>query len=164
MEREIPEKWVGNPGPPSGALIQNQILKPPYGYVIGIIIWPIFLSIISVSIAMSLQIGFFLITSLIVVVGGPLTIISSACVLSITAWNTPDKQIQQYVAVLTALFFLSVPLFYLWATTGTVFLQDRGLSAFAAHELIRIVFLGPAIGFVFVVFSLMIFASRYRRN
>lgn len=165
MGAERLEKWVDARGSGSGALPQYRFLEPPYGYVIGILLWPVFLSILSVW-AVLLQSGLpssvATIGGLVVGVGGGvLTSMSSGLVMGITAWNTPAERLRRQFASLSLSLPLAVLLFGLYRTWPTIPGRDKlGVSAFAAHELSKIVFLGPAVGFAFVVVPLVVLVHR----
>ena len=167
MKVKALEQWVGTASPGSETRLHYRFLKPPYGYALGIVLWPIFLSILSVW-AVLLQAGLpsiaVTVGSLGVVGGGSLlTILSSALVLSITAWNTPYERLRRQFTLLLLSLLLGVLLFGVYLTWPVFPYGDElGLSVFGAHELSKIVFAGPAIGFLFVLFPLMVFASRYR--
>lgn len=167
MNVKAPEQWVGTAGPGPETRLHHRFLEPPCGYVLGIALWPIFLSSLSVW-AVLLQAGLpsivVTVGSLVVVGGGSLlTILSSALVLSTTAWNTPYERLRRQFALLFLSLLLAVLLFGVYLTWPMFPYGDElGLSVFVAHELSKIVFAGPAIGFMFALFPLMVFASRYR--
>jgi len=167
MEVKALEKWVGTAGPGPEKRLHHRFLKPPYGYILGIILWPIFISGLSVW-AVLLQAGLpsiaVTIGGLVVVVGGSLlTILSSALVLSITAWNSPHERLRRQFAVLFLSILLAVLLFGVYFSWPTFPYGDElELSVFVAHELSKILFAGPAIGFTFMLFPLMVLVSRYR--
>jgi len=78
-----------------------------------------------------------------------------------TAWNTPDERIRRQFALLSLSLLLAVPLFGLYRNWPTIpYRYELGLSVFAAHELSKIVLLGPAIGFAFVTFPLVVLVYR----
>ena len=160
-------QWIGAAGPRPEIRLHHRFLKPPYGYVVGIVLWPIFLSSLSAwAVLLQADLPSIAVTvgSLVVVGGGSLlTILGSAFVLSITAWNTPYERLRHQFALLFLSLFLAVLLFGMYLTWPIFPYGDElGLSVFVAHELSKIVFAGPAIGFMFVFFPLMVFASRYR--
>lgn len=159
------KKWIDTSDSGLESLLHHRFLKPPYGYVIGVALWPVFMSIISVWAV--LQSG---LPSSVVTVGGlvvgvgsfVVTSTSSALVMGVTAWNAPYKRIQRQFAFLFLSLLLAVPLFGLYLNWPTVpYRYELGLSAFVAHELSKIVFLGPAIGFTFVISPLVILIYRY---
>lgn len=167
MTVKVLEQWVGTAGPSPEKRLHHRFLKQPYGYVLGIILWPIFISILSVwnvlfqtghpSIAVTVG-GF------VVVVGGSLlTILSSALVLSITAWNSPHERLRRQFSFLFSSLLLAVLLFGVYLTWPMFPYGDElELSVFLAHELSKILFAGPAIGLTFMLFPLMVLVSRYR--
>jgi len=167
MEVKSLEGWVGTAGSGPETRLQHRFLKPPYGYILGIVLWPLFLLSLSVW-AVLLQAGLpsFAVTAggLVVGVGGALlTILSSALVLSITAWNTPYERLRRQFAPLFLSLLLGGLLFGVYlAWPMFPYSDELGLSVFVAHELSKIVFAGPAIGCVFMLFPLMVLASRYR--
>jgi len=162
-------KWVSTSDPLSvpDVLLNHQLCKYPYGYIIGVVLWPVFFLAGSIWIWLS----FFLFNAdvgLIFVVGGFVTVgafvtttLSSAIVMSVTAWNTPKERISRELALLFASLLLAVLLFGLYLSNPTFpYRFELGLSAFVAHELSKIVFLGPATGFAFVSFPLAILVYR----
>jgi len=165
MEVKALEKWSDAAGSGPRSLLQHRFLKPPYGYVTGVILWPVFLSLISVW-AMLLQSGLPAIVDtaggLVIGVGGfVVTSITSALVMGITARNTPYERIRRQFGLLLLALPLAVVLFGLYLQWPTIpYDHELGLSVFAAHELSKIVFLGPTIGFAFVIFPLAVLAHR----
>ncbi|WP_423743708.1 hypothetical protein V5735_11825 (plasmid) [Haladaptatus sp. SPP-AMP-3] len=167
MGTETLEKWVDASGSGPESLLQRRFLKPPYGYVIGIVLWPVFISIMSVW-GVLLQSGP---PSIVVTVGGlvvgvgsfVVASMGSALVMGITAWNTPDERIRRQLALLFPSLPLAVLLFGLYLNWPmTPYRSKLGLSAFVANELSKIVFLGPAIGFAFVISPLAVLVHRSR--
>lgn len=169
MDIKIFEKWAGVPGSGSESLGRHRFLEPPYGYVIGGVLWPVFTSLITVW-AVLLQFGLPSIVDtvggLVIGIGGfVVTSTISALLLGLTAWNTPYERIRRQFAFL----FLSVPLagllFGLYLSWPMIpYSYDLGLSTFVAHELSKIAFLGPAVGFAFVIFPLTVLAYRNYLN
>ena len=165
MELKKFESWIGTAGPGPGTRLHHEFLTPPCGYVLGIIVWPVFLSSLSVWAALY-QVGLpsvaVTVGGLVVVGGGSLlTILSSALVLSITAWNTPYERLRRQSALLLLSPLVAVLLYGVYRTWPLFpHANEFGLSLFVAHELSKIVFVGPAIGFAFLLFPLMVFASR----
>jgi hypothetical protein len=66
MEVKTLEKWGDALGSGQGSLLHNRFLKPPYGYVIGFVLWPVFISSLSMW-AVLLQSG---LPSIVGTVGG----------------------------------------------------------------------------------------------
>ena len=165
MEAKTLEKWTDAPGSGLESLIHHQFLKPPYSYVIGVVLWPAFISLTSVW-AVVLQSGLPSIVDtvggLVVGVGGfVVTSMISALLMGVTAWNTPYERIRRQLTFLFLSFLLAVLLFGLYLNWPMIPYSDElGLSAFVAHELSKIVFLGPSIGFAFVIFPLAVLAYR----
>jgi len=166
MRAKTLKRWAGTSGSGLESLLQHQFLKPPYGYVIGIVLWPVFISIFSIWAV--LQSG---LPSTVVTIGGlvigvgsfVIASMGSALVMGVTAWNTPDERIQRQSALLFLSLLLSIPLFSLYANWPMIpYRHELGLSAFAAHELSKIVFLGPAIGFAFIISPLVVLVYRSR--
>ncbi|MFD1634307.1 hypothetical protein ACOZ4L_01085 [Haloplanus ruber] len=143
------------------------VLTPPYGYVIGILLWPVLLSLASVW-AVLLQSGLPALVDtlggLVVGVGGFVSIsVSSALSMGGTAWNTPDERIRRQFAALSLALPLAGLLFGLYRNWPLLpFRDELGVTVFVAHELSKIVFLGPAIGFAFVTVPLGVLAYRCR--
>jgi len=165
MRTRTLEKWVDTSGSGPESLLQYRFLKTPYGYVIGIVLWPVFISIMSVW-GLLLQFGP---PSIVVTVGGLVVGIgsfvvasmSSALVMSATAWNTPDRRVRRQFALLFPSLLLAVPLFGLYLNWPMIpYRYELGLSVFVANELSKIVFLGPAIGFAFVISPLAVLVHR----
>lgn len=168
MEAETRETWADTPGSGPDSLLRHRFFNPPYGYVIGVFLWPVFLSLISVW-AVLLQSGLPSIVStvggLVVGVGGfILASMSSALLIGVTAWNTPYERIRRQFAFLFLSLGVAVLLFGLYRNWPMIpFGDELGLSAFAAHELSKIALLGPAIGFAFAVFALTVLGRRTDR-
>lgn len=169
MGAETLEKRTTTVGPGPESSLRHRFLSPPYGYVLGVVLWPAFMSLLSVWYVL-VQSGLPSIVGtvggLVVGVGGfVVTSVSSALVMGITAWNTPDERVRRQFAVLTPSPLLGVLLFGLYRVWPTIpYGDDLGLSAFVAHELSKIVFLGPAIGVTFVVVPLAILVHRTHRR
>lgn len=166
MGTETLEKWVGASSSGSDSLRYHRFLNPPVGYVIGVVLWPVFLSFMSVW-AVLVQTG---LPSPVVTIGGivlgiggfVVTSISSALVMGVTAWNTPDDRLRRQIVFLCLSFFLAGLLFGLYLQWPTIpFKGELGVSTFVAHEVSKVALLGPAIGFTFVVFPLMVLVHRF---
>ena len=164
MRAETLEKWVDTTDSRLESLLHHRFLEPPYGYVMGVVLWPVFISILSVW--GMLQFG---LPSTVVTLGGlvvgvgcfVVTSMSSALVMGVTAWNTSYERVRRQSALLFLSLLLAVPLFGLYFHWPSIPYSDElGLSAFAAHELSKIVFLGPAIGFAFVLSPLVVLVHR----
>ena len=169
MWESIYEKGVHISGPGLESLLQHRFLNPPYGYVIGVAVWPVFLSILSgwnVVLQSSSPSFVGAIAGLVIVGGGfVLTIVGSALVLGVTGWNASQDRIRQQIAFLVLSLLLSALLFGLYLSWPTIpYRSELGLSLFVAHELSKIVFLGPATGFAFMLFSLLMLVDRQYRE
>ncbi|UPW00764.1 hypothetical protein M0R88_01355 [Halorussus gelatinilyticus] len=167
MQSEKLETWADTSDSELEGLLLSRFLEPPYGYVTGIVLWPAFFSLVSVW-GVLLQSG---LPSIVVTVGGlavgiggfVVTSMSSAFVMGATAWNTPYERIRRQSALLFPSLLLAALLFGLYLDWPTIpYGYELGLSAFVAHELSRIVLLGPSIGLAFVFFPLAVFVFRYR--
>lgn len=156
---------ISNSGTTGSA--HRWFLKPPYGYVIGVLLWLINLSIFSVWSVFSLSYD-----SSVIITAGSLVFfavfvtasVSSALVMGITAWNTPHERIRRQSGVLLVSLLLAVPFFCLfdrWPTLPYARELVGLVGDTIAHELFRLVFLGPAIGFAFVIFPLVVLGYRY---
>lgn len=165
MEVKTLEKWADVPGSGPESLRRHRCLEPPYGYVIGVVLWPVFISLISVW-AVLLQSG---LPSIVDTVGGfvigvggfVVTSTISALLMGVTAWNTPDERIRRQFVFLFLSLLLAVLLFGLYLNWPMIpYSYELGLSTFVAHELSKIAFLGPAVGFAFVIFPLAALAHR----
>lgn len=158
------KKEVDIPGPRLEPLLQHRFLTPPYGYVLGVLLWPVFQVILSVSLGLS-QSGLPSLVAIVdgvVVVGGFVgTSVGSALVMGITAWNTPDEDIRRYVALLCLCLLLGVLSFSLYDELPTTYGSELGLSLFASYELLKILFRGPALGLASAFYSLMVLGFRY---
>lgn len=163
MVLEIFKKEVDIPNSGLKSLLQHRFLTPPYGYVIGILLWPANISLLSVGYALSLS----NLPPLIVTVGGVavegafvMTSVVSALVMGITAWNTPDERIQRHVILLCLCLLPAALLFGLQHEFPTPLRFELGLGLSASNELSKIVFRGPALGFTSVVYSLVVLVFR----
>lgn len=163
MISEARDKWANTLD--SEPLLDHWVLKPPYGYMVGVLIWPVFFTVLSVW-------GTLLQSdppSVVVTVGGlavgvgcfVVTSMGSALVLGVTAWNIPQEHIrQQFVLLVLSLLFAAL-LFGLYLNWSMIpYRYELGLSAFMAHELSKIVLLGPAIGFAFMISPVVVLAHR----
>ncbi|WP_128476549.1 hypothetical protein [Halorussus pelagicus] len=168
MNAEPLETWIDTSGSGLESLLHHPLLNPPYGYVIGVVLWPVFLSILSVWGLLMSSLPSSVVTpgGLALGVGGPVvTSMSSALVMGATAWNTPRERIRRQFALLSLSFLLAVPLFGLYFDWPTIpYGRELGLSVFAAHELSKIVLLGPAIGVAFLIFPLLMLGDRSHRE
>lgn len=164
MRAETLENWLDTAGSGPESLLRHRFLEPPYGYVIGVALWPIYISLLSVwgLLLFGLPSTVGTLGGLVLGVGGVVaTSVGSALVMGATARNTPYERIRRQFAFLFLSLLLAGPLFGLYFRWPTVAYSDElGLSVFAAHEVSKIVFLGPAIGFSFVTFSLVVLAYR----
>jgi len=164
MRTETLESWLDTGGSGSKSLLRHRFLKPPYGYVLGVALWPIYISILSVwgLLLFGLPSTVGTLGGLTVGIGGiVVTSLSSALVMGATAWNTPHERIRRQFTLLSLSLLLAVPLFGLYRNWPTIpYGYELGLSVFAAHELSKIVLLGPAIGFGFVTFPLVVLVYR----
>lgn len=167
MGAETPGKQLGIPVAGPDSPHGHRLLKSPYGYVIGVALWPVFLSLLSVW-AVLLQSGLpspvATVGGLVVGVGGfVVASIGSAVVMGVTAWNTPDERHRRQFAFLFLSLLLAVLLFGLYLQWPTIpYRFELGVSAFVAHEVSKIAFLGPAIGLSFVIVPLGVLV--YRRH
>lgn len=149
------------PGPGLG----HRVLTPPAGYVLGISLWPAFMSLLAVW-AVLLQSGLPSIVEtvggLVVGVGGlVVTSVGSALLLGVTAWNTPAERLRRQVTVLGPSLLVAGLLFGLYRTWPMMPYRDElGASALVAHEVSKIVFLGPAIGVAFLAVPLAVLVYR----
>jgi hypothetical protein len=156
-------------GSGAGSRPSHRLLTPPAGYVLGIGLWPAFVSLLAVW-AVLLQSG---LPSVVETVGGltvgvggfVVTSVGSALVLGVTAWNTPTERIRRQVTVLGPSLLLAGLLFGLYRTWPMLPYRDElGASAFVAHEVSKIVFLGPAIGVAFLAVPLAVLVYRTSRE
>ncbi|MFD1640294.1 hypothetical protein [Halohasta litorea] len=158
------KKEVDVPRPELEPLLQHRFLTPPYGYVLGVLLWPVFDVLISVWFGLS-QSGLLSIPDPIgglVVLGGFVgTSVSSALVMGLTAWNTPDEHRRRYFALLLLCLLFGILLFRLHTTFTTILRFELGVSLFASHELSKIVFRGPALGLVSAFYALVVLSFRY---
>lgn len=164
MNAETLSKWTGISVSGPGPLLRHRFLKPPYGYVLGFVLWPLnllFYSVSGVLLLSSRPSPVATVGSYVFIGAFALVSISSALVMAATAWNTPYERIRRQSRVLLVALLLAVPflgLFEMWS----ILPYGRELVGLTlAHELSRFVFLGPAIGFAFVVFPLMVLGYRY---
>jgi len=164
MRAEPLGTWLDPAGSGSASLLRHRFLEPPYGYLIGVVLWPIYISLLSVwgLLLFGLPSTVGTLGGLVVGIGGVMvTSLSSALVMSVTAWNTPDERVRRQFALLVPSVLLAVPLFDLYFRWSMIPYSDElGLSTFVAHEVSKIVLLGPAIGFAFVVFPLVVLVYR----
>ncbi|MFC4448346.1 hypothetical protein [Halorussus aquaticus] len=164
MRAETVEEWMDTSGPGPESLLRHRFLEPPYGYVIGVVLWPVFLSIVSVWGVLQSVLPPTVVTvgGLVVGIGGfVVTSTSSALLMGVTAWNTPYERVRRQSVLLCLSLVPSALLFGLYLRWPSIpYRYELGLSVFLAHELSKIVFLGPAIGFAFVISSLVVFVYR----
>lgn len=168
MRAESLEKWVGASGSGPESLLRHRFLEPPYGYAIGVLLWPIYVSVLSLWIVLSPSFPTIIYTvgGLVVTVGGfVVTSMSSALVMGVAARNAPGERIRRQFALLFLFLLLAALLLGLYLQWPTVpYRYELGLSVFAAHELSKIVFLGPAVGFAFAISPLAVLVHRSLRK
>jgi len=163
MVSEAFKKEVDIPGPRLVPLGQHRFLTPPYGYVLGVILWPVFQLIISVWFVLS-QSGLPSLVATVeefVVLGGFLgASVGSALVMGIAAWNTPDERRQRYFTLLCLCLLPGVLFFSLYNNSSTTYGFELGLSFLASDELTKILFRGPALGLVSAFYALVVLSFR----
>ncbi|MEA1932635.1 MAG: hypothetical protein U9O06_13960 [Euryarchaeota archaeon] len=164
MVLELLKREVDIPGSGLEPLFQHRFLTPPYGYVIGILLWPANISLLTVGYALSLSD----LPSPVVTVGGVavqgafvMTSMISAVVMGLTAWNTPDERIQRHFVLLCLCLLLAALFFRLQHEFPTPLRFELGLGLSASNELSKIVFRGPALGFTSVVYALIVLSFRH---
>ncbi|WP_135853723.1 hypothetical protein [Halorussus salinus] len=166
MRAETLGEWVDTSRSGLESLLRHRLLEPPYGYLIGVVLWPSYISLLSVwaLLLSGLPSTVGTLGGLILGIGGfVVASLGSALVMGITAWNTPDERVRRQFALLVPWLLITVPLFGLYFRRPMIPYGDElGLSVFVAHELLKIVFLGPAIGFAFVASPLVVLGYRSR--
>lgn len=145
----------------------HPLLRPPFGYIIGFALWPLnllFLSVVMGGLLLSDLPSIVTTLSGYLFIGGfVLASMSSALVMGLTAWNTHRDHIRRQIAFLCPSLLLAAPTFVLYTEGTTLYRQELGVSSMIANELARITFLGPAIGFTFLLFALAVFVYRVVR-
>lgn len=163
------ERQVGLSPPGADSPRWHRLLKPPYGYAVGVGLWPVFLSILAVW-AVLLQSG---LPPIVATVGGAvvgiggfvMTSVGSTLVMAVTAWNTPSERIHRDLALLVLFLPLAGLLVSLYLNGSAARLGfETEMSAFVAHELSKIVVLGPAIGFAYITVPLGVLVYRSQRQ
>lgn len=165
MRIELLESWINTLDAGLESLLHHPFAKPPYGYVIGVVLWPLYISTLSVwAILLQFNLPSTIVTLgvLIIGIGGFVTTtMSSILITGATAWNTPYERIRRQFALLVLPLLLAVPLFSVYQNWQMEpYGYELGLSTFAAHELSKIVFLGPATGCAFLLSPLVVFLYR----
>jgi hypothetical protein len=167
MNSKTLSKWTGISGSGPEPLLRYRFLKSPYGYVPGFVLWPLnllFYSVSGVLLLSSRPSPVATVGSYVFIGAFALVSISSALVMAVTALNTPYERIRRQSGVLLVALLLAVPFFGLFDRWPTL-PYSRELVGLVgdtiAHELFRLVFLGPAIGFAFVIFPLVVLGYRY---
>lgn len=170
MEAAALHKWTDIDRPALESLLIHRLLKPPSGYAIGIGVWTVYLAFWygTVFAAEFLYLVPFWL-SVVVAVGGLLvTSIVSALAMCITAWRLPYPRIRGHTVGVAA-FLLFAPALFVVYFGSSPFLPSPysaiaplGLDVPVEHALLTAGLLGPAIGFAFLVFALLVLAFRYR--
>jgi hypothetical protein len=163
MELDTLETWSSSKSG-SSSIPRHWLLTPPYGYVLGVGLWPVFAVLVSLwTVLIQAGIPSVAVTTggLIVVFGGFIaTFLSSATVLCLTAWNVSSTRLRQQFVLASVFLGLAVLLFSLFGNWPTIpYRMELGLSAFAAHELSKIVFAGPALGCTFGAVCLFVVST-----
>ena len=145
----------------------HPIFHSPYGYVIGILLWPLNLFIFSVwgVVSLSYELSPFSTVGRYLFIGVFVTVsITSALIMGITASNTSYDRIQHQSAFLLVALLLSVPFLGLFDTWPAVPYAPEIVDLVGdtiANELFRFIFLGPAVGFAFLIVPLVVLGYRY---
>ncbi|NHN58947.1 MULTISPECIES: hypothetical protein [Halorussus] len=170
MEAEALDKWIDRRRPPLDSLLLHRFLKPPHGYAIGIGVWPVYLAFWYGTVFAAEILGpvpFSL--SVIAAVGGLLaTSVVSALAVCITAWRTPYARIRGHSLGISVFLLFALPLAYVYFGSPPLLpgpysaIEPLGLNVFVEHALITTGLLGPAIGFAFLFFALLVLAFRWR--
>ena len=170
MEAEALDKWIDPRRPRLGSLLLHRFLKPPYGYAIGIGVWPVYLALWYGTVFAAEILGLVPFSlSVIVAVGGLLvTSVVSVLAMCLTAWRTPYARIRGHSLGISLFLLFAPPLAYVYFGSPPLLpspysaIEPLGLDVFVEHALITTGLLGPAIGFAFLFFALLVLAFRYR--
>lgn len=170
MEAETLDTWLVPCSSLLDSLLSHPLLEPPYGYAIGIGVWPAYLALWYATVFTAELLGAVPFSLSVVVGAGGLLVTSVGSVLAmcITAWRTPYARLRRQspgifvtflFGLLTAsVYFGSPPLL----PSPYSVIAPLGLDAFGEHALVTTGLLGPAIGLAFLAFALFVLAVRYR--
>lgn len=170
MESKALENWIDLRRPALESLLLHRFLKPPYGYAIGIGAWPVYLALWygTVYAADVMALGPFSLSIFGAVAGLLVTSIVSAFAMALTAWRPPYRRIRRHTLGVSV-FLLFAPALFVVYSGATPFvpspssaIEPLGLDVFVEHALITTGVLGPAIGFAFLFFAVLVLAFRYR--
>lgn len=170
MEADSIASWLEARDPGRSPLLGYRSLSPPLGYVLGIALWPVYLTVLygTIFVTESLQL-LPSVVSIAVFLGGLLaTSISSALVMCVTSWQVSATRIREHSLWVSASLLLAPALFLVRhglvpvLPSPYLMLKPLGLHAFAEHALITIGFLGPMVGVLFLCFPLLVLG--YRSN
>ena len=170
MNAEALDKWFSPRRPPCDSLVLHRFLKPPYGYAIGIGVWPVYLALWYATVFAAEILGLVPFSvSVIVALGGLLvTSVVSALAMCITAWRAPYARIRGHSLAISVSLLFALLLGYVYFGAPSLLpsphsvIEPLGLDVFVEHALITTGLLDPAIGFMFLVFALFVLVFRYR--
>jgi len=151
----------------SNSSFWHPVFHSPYGYVIGILLWPLNLFIFSVwgVLSLSYELSPFITVERYLFLGVFVSVsVTSALVMCVTASNTSYDRIQHQSAFLLAALLLAVPFLGLFDTWPAVPYAPEMVGLVGdtiANELFRFLFLGPAVGLAFLIVPLVVLGYRY---
>lgn len=164
MITETLDKLTDSHGPDFESLPFQQFLRPPYGYVIGVVVWSVYLATWYTAVYVTEIRGLLPFRfSVVVALGGLLvTAVISAVAMSITAWRVPRGRIRGHFARVSLAILVVPILFFVYFVSDLSSVDSSGLSVFTEHALLTTGLVGPMIGFAFLLFSLLVLGFRYR--
>ena len=170
MEAEALDKWIAPRRSLRDSLLLHRFLEPPYGYAIGIGVWSVYLTLWYGTVFAAEILGLVPFSlSVTVAVGGLLaTSVVSALAMCITAWRAPYARIRSHSLAIAVFFLFALPLVSVYfgspplLPSPSAAIEPLGLDVFVEHALITTGLLGPAIGFAFLAFALLVLAFRSR--
>lgn len=160
------DEWTPTGGPETEPLPLQRYFESPTGYVLGVVVWPLYLAVWYGSVYVTEILGVLPFTlSIIIAVGGLFfTSVVSAAAIGVTAWQVPEARLRGHFARLSLFVLLAPALFYLYFVSSFASISGSGLGAFAQHAIVTTGLLGPMLGFSFLAFALFVLGVRYSRE
>lgn len=170
MEAGALDKVTGPRGPLKNSLLLHRFLEPPYGYVVGIGVWPVYLVLWYGTVFAAEILGLvpFSLSVIVAVAGLLVTSAVSALAMCVTAWRVSTARIREQSLVSSVFLLFALTLGYVYFGSPPLLpsphaaIEPLGLDVFLEHALVTTGVLGLALGFAFSVFALLVFAFRSR--
>lgn len=170
MQADALNTWIDSRGPDGSPLLLRRLLSPPYGYVLGIALWPGYLAVLYASLFVTeiLELLPFAVSAVVFLSGLLVTSALSILVMGSTAWRVSTDRIRDQFFRTAVLLLLAPALFVVYTVSISglpspyAVIAPLGLDAFVDHAIITTVLLGPVVGFALLVFPLVVLVYRSR--